>query len=279
MVPKRKWFHRALIVSPRITQRRRDANDPASDVRATGIANMAMNTDTLRVSVLIPVFNEEQTVMAVLENVRIQEVDGVEFEVIVVDDGSTDGSGELLASRPEMYDRLVRLDRNQGKGAAVRAGLGVATGQYVLFQDADLEYHPSHFAQLVFPIREFGADVVMGSRLLAPPFTRVHYFWHKVGNRFITFFFNLLNNTTFTDVYSCYLVYRRSLLDPVALRTDGWEQHAEILSKAVRAGTVFYEVPITYAGRTYAEGKKIRAIHVLAILFTMIRERLRTGSD
>jgi hypothetical protein len=114
----------------------------------------------------------------------------------------------------------------------------------------------------------------MGSRFVAPQCTRVFYFWHKVGNGLITFTFNIFNNTTFTDIYSCYLLYRRSLVDPTRLATAGWEQQAEILSKAVRAGRVFYEVPISYHGRTYGEGKKIKAHHAIAVLATIVRERL-----
>src|SRR5208283_3798758 len=116
--------------------------------------------------------------------------------------------------------------------------------------------------------------IVMGSRIAAPPCTRVAYFWHKVGNRLITFMFNVMNNTTFTDVYTCYLVFRRSLVKPEELKTLGWEQQAEILSLAVRRGRVYYEVPISYYGRTYDEGKKIRAVHVLAVIKTIVGQRL-----
>ncbi len=114
----------------------------------------------------------------------------------------------------------------------------------------------------------------MGSRFLAPEYVRVAYFWHKVGNRSITLLFNIANNTTFSDIYSCYLCYRRSLVDGTRLRTNGWGQHAEILSRAVAAGTVFYDVPISYHGRSYAEGKKIKAHHIFAVLGTIIRERM-----
>ncbi len=227
----------------------------------------------MKVSVIVPAYNEEATIARVLEKVKAQKVNGAEFEVIVVDDGSRDNTARILEQQPHLYSKFVKLPQNRGKGAAVKAGLEAATGDYVLFQDADLEYDPSEYATLLFPVMKFGAEVVMGSRLMAPPYTRVHYFWHKVGNRLITLFFNMLNNTTFTDIYSCYLMYRRSLLDVRNLRTMGWDQHAEILSKVARRAKVIYEVPITYQGRSYEEGKKIRAHHVLGVLYTMLRER------
>ena len=171
----------------------------------------------------------------------------------------------LLESRPELYSKLVIQAQNGGKGAAVKAGLAYADGDYILFQDADLEYDPADYEKLIEPVLRFDADVVMGSRMVGSPITRVCYFWHKLGNRLITFIFNILNNTAFSDVYSCYLLYRRSLVDVEKLTAQGWDQHVEILTKSVEAGTRFYEVPISYYGRTYEEGKKIRAHHIISV--------------
>ena len=227
----------------------------------------------IRVSVVIPVFNEEKTVVEILERVRAQSVVGAEFEVLVVDDGSIDGTMALLEEHPELYDRLIRMPRNGGKGAAVKAALGEAGGDFILFQDADLEYDPAEYAKLLRPVIEFEADLVMGSRFLSPEYTRVHYYLHKLGNRFITFVFNLLNNTTFTDVYSCYLLYRRTLVEPSQLVSLGWEQHAEILSRAVSRAKALYEVPISYHGRGYEEGKKIKGRHAIAVIAMIIRRR------
>ena len=228
-----------------------------------------------KLSVIIPAHNEEGTILAVLESVNAQRIEGVETEVIVIDDGSTDATGALLEENTGLYHTLNRLPSNRGKGAAVKAGLERASGEYVLFQDADLEYDPNDYAKLLMPVLRFEADVVIGSRLLAPSFTRVHYFWHKRANQLLTLLFNVLYNTTFTDVYSCYLLYRRELVDPRALRSTGWEQHAEILCRVVARGASFFEVPVTYNGRTYGEGKKIRARHFWAVLAMIVGSRLR----
>lgn len=220
----------------------------------------------IKISIIVPAYNEEKTIIEILTRVRAEKHDGFQFEVVVVDDGSKDRTIALLKSNPSLYDKLIQMPQNGGKGAAVKAGLAAATGEYILFQDADLEYSPKDYGALLLPVREFNSDVVIGSRFLAPPFLRVAYFWHKVGNKFITFFFNIVNNTTFTDIYTCYFMFRRSLVAPQDLRTSGWEQQAEILTMAVKRGTVYYEVPISYHGRTYEEGKKIRAHHVISVL-------------
>jgi glycosyltransferase involved in cell wall biosynthesis len=228
----------------------------------------------IKVSVIIPAYNEAATLLTILRQVNDQSVDGIEFEVIVVDDGSGDDTPVILSDHPKLYSQTDRLPTNQGKGAAVRRALELATGDFILFQDADLEYDPADYAKLLAPILRFDGDVVIGSRLVASPITRVSYFWHKFGNRLLTFIFNIFNNTTFTDIYSCYLVYRRNLVLPAALRTKGWEQHAEILSTAVRGADRIFEVPVNYYGRTYDEGKKIRAHHAWSVIWTIIRCRL-----
>lgn len=214
-------------------------------------------------------------IITLLERVRAQHIDGVHLQVVVVDDGSTDSTVTQLEGRPELYDLLIKREQNGGKGAAVRDALRAATGEYVLFQDADLEYDPADYEKLFGPVLTHDAEVVLGSRLVASPVTRVHYFWHKVGNHLLTLLFNVLNNTTFTDIYSCYVLFRKSLIDPEKLGTSGWEQHAEILSRLARRATSIYEVPISYFGRTYAEGKKIRGIDSISVAFTIVRERLR----
>lgn len=196
----------------------------------------------IRVSVLVPAYNEAATIVQLLREVRAQKVEGVEFEVVVIDDGSNDNTVALLEQNPSLFDKLVRKARNAGKGAAVIAGLKHATGQYILFQDADLEYSPSHYDLMLMPVKSFGAEIVMGSRFAAPGYTRVQYFSHKIGNRLITLIFNLLNNTTFTDIYTCCLLFKLELINPDELVSFGWEQQAEILGRAVRRTKVIYEV-------------------------------------
>ena len=195
-------------------------------------------------------------------------------EVIVIDDCSTDKTLTLLEKNNNLYDELIKLSKNSGKGEAVKKGLMKASGQYILFQDADLEYDPKDYKKLLEPVLLFDADLVIGSRLSASQLTRVYYFWHKVGNKFITFLFNIMNNTTFTDVYSCYVVFRTNLINPQKLSTSGWEQQAEILSKVVAKSKSFYEVPVNYYGRTYEEGKKIRPHNAIPVLLTIVLKRI-----
>jgi glycosyltransferase involved in cell wall biosynthesis len=227
----------------------------------------------MRVSIIIPAYNEESSILEILGLVSNQKVPNVEFETIVIDDCSRDATLTRLKSRPDLYTHLVANPRNLGKGGAVVAGLKHATGEFVLFQDADLEYHPSEYARLLFPVLDHDADIVIGSRISAPPITRVYYYWHMVGNRLITFLFNVLFNTTFSDIYCGYLIYRRKLLDPSTLKTRGWEQHAEILARIVPKANRIFEIPISYFGRTYAEGKKIHGRHAFAVIGQIILRR------
>jgi glycosyltransferase involved in cell wall biosynthesis len=225
------------------------------------------------VSIIIPAYNESNTIIEVLERVKASVVAGVQFEIIVIDDGSRDNTRALVESRPDLWTHFIPQGVNQGKGAAVIAGLSKASGDYVLFQDADLEYDPADYGLLLEPVVRFNADIVMGSRFRAPRISRVSYFWHMVGNKCITLLFNILNNTTFTDVYSCYLVYRRGLVDHRSLKASGWDQQAEILGVAVRNAKAMYEVPINYYGRSYEEGKKIRARHAIGVFGMIIKKR------
>ena len=229
----------------------------------------------IKISILIPVYNEEATIISLLKSVQkeIGKIRTVTFEIIVIDDYSSDNTSKLLRENETLFNHMISLEKNQGKGGAILRGLDKAKGEYILFQDADLEYNPKDYKALIRPIVDFDVDVVMGSRFVAPQFTRVHYFWHKVGNSALTLIFNILNNTTFTDIYSCYLIYRKSLVPLEKIITKGWEQHGEILSLAVKNGKVFYEVPITYRGRSYDEGKKIRAFHIFKIFYTIVMTR------
>ena len=229
----------------------------------------------IKVSVIIPVYNEEKTIIDVLEKVNHQKINSISMEIIVINDGSKDHSLELLKNNSKLYTKLINLEKNKGKGGAVREGLKSAVGDYILFQDADMEYDPSEYEKLLEPIIKQDADIVMGSRLMTSSLTRRGgYARNRIGNNFITSLFNLLNNTTFTDIYSGYLIFRRSNITPSKLRTDGWEQQAEILSKIVRNSSKMYDVPIVYYGRTYEEGKKIKPRHILGIIGMIIREKI-----
>ena len=227
----------------------------------------------IKLSVIVPAYNEEKTIIQLLKKVRDVEINGVTKEIIVIDDCSVDNTLSLLEENKILYDFLIKLPKNSGKGEAVKNGLLKASGQYILFQDADLEYDPNDYEKLLEPVIRFDADLVIGSRLIASQLTRVYYFWHKVGNKFITFLFNIINNTTFTDIYSCYIVFKTNLINPEELSTSGWEQQAEILSKVVSKSRTFYEVPVNYYGRTYEEGKKIRPHNAISVLLTIIIKR------
>ena len=228
----------------------------------------------MKFSVLIPVFNEEKTVIEVLKRLNSTKVDDVDYEVIVINDGSTDKTKELLEQNKNLLSKLINNERNSGKGFSVKEGLKVASGDYIIFQDADLEYDPIEFKKFIKVCRQFDADLILGSRFIYSEYTRSHNILNKIGNHILTFIFNIFYNTTFTDIYSCYLCYKKILIDPNNLKSNGFDQHAEILCKAVKKGKKFYEVPISYNGRTHEEGKKIKFYHFFSVVFRIIIQRL-----
>lgn len=207
----------------------------------------------MKLSVVIPVYNEEKTVLALIERVLKQDYD---LEVIVVDDGSTDGTRSCLESIQDDRVTLHFQEVNQGKGAALRAGFAHATGDVVVIQDADLEYDPAQYSNLLEPILDGRADVVYGSRFLGGPH-RVLFFWHYVGNRFLTLFSNMLTNLNLTDMETCYKVFRREVLNGLQLRCNRFGFEPEFTAKVAKGKCRIYEVPISYSGRDYSEGKKI----------------------
>ena len=205
------------------------------------------------VSVIIPVYNEEEFIESLIRKVYAS---SVPRQVVVVDDGSTDGTGAILGRlQPELGLEVARQGKNPGKGQAVRTGIARCHGTVVLIQDADLEYDPEDYAQLLKPLKDRRTDVVYGSRFLGAH--RASYFWHRLGNWMVTTFVNILFNASLTDVESGYKVFRRQVLDGLMLRSKGFEFEVEITCKLLQRRHVIFEVPISYYGRTYAEGKKI----------------------
>ena len=222
----------------------------------------------MKLSVIMPVFNERELLVEAVQAVLA--VDRTD-ELIIVDDGSTDGTLELYPEIATLDDRIKihKHDRNQGKGAAVRTGFEVATGDVFLIQDADLEYDPEEYPKMLKPILDGKADVVYGSRFAGGEIHRVLYFWHSLGNRFLTLLSNMFTNLNLTDMEVCYKVFKKSILEDFTLEEDRFGFEPEFTAKVARLDCIVYEVGISYYGRTYDEGKKInwkdgvRAVYVI----------------
>jgi len=225
-----------------------------------------------KLSVIVPVFNERNTLVEILRRMRAVELpEGVEREIIVVDDGSTDGTRDVLKQLGDSTVRIVMHEHNKGKGAALRTGFERATGDYVLVQDADLEYDPDDWPSLIAPIIRGRARVVYGSRFTGE--RRNMMFLHWVGNRFLSLTTNVLYNTTLSDMETCYKVVDRNLLDGMQLRANRFDIEPEITAKILKQGVRIYEVPISYTGREVDEGKKITWRDGLSALFTLVKYR------
>ncbi len=225
----------------------------------------------MRLSVIIPVFNERATVLEVLD--RVAAID-MEAEVIVVDDGSTDGTRELLAERARATDPMITLVEhasNRGKGAALTTGVRRATGEYVIAQDADLEYDPADYAKLLAVVDARRATAVYGSRFGGPrPRMSLR---HVVGNRLLTGFTNLLYGSSLTDMETCYKLVRRSLFEELGITCNRFDVEPEITAKLLKTGVTIHEVPISYTGRSFAEGKKISWVDFVSAVWTLVRLR------
>ena len=227
-----------------------------------------------KLSIIIASYNEEKTIVQILKNINQSKNNNFEYEIIVINDGSKDNTKTLLANNTNLYTKSLNLTNNKGKGFAIKEGLKIATGDYVIFQDADLEYDPNDINYFCEIYNKFDADLIIGSRVRYRQYTRSHNFFNLIGNKFITFLFNVFNNTTFTDVYTCYISFKRNLLDPSKLKTNGFEQQAEILGNLMKKTKINYEIPINYSGRDISDGKKIRFYHIFSVIYQIIKTKI-----
>jgi len=231
----------------------------------------------MKLSVVIPCYNERNTIRTVIERVHAAPVNSM--EIIVVDDASSDGTRELLQGQlASLVDQVLYHESNAGKGAALRTGFRAATGDVVVIQDADLEYDPGEYPLLLEPILNRGADVVYGSRFSGSHAHRVLYFWHSVGNQFLTLVSNMFTNLNLTDMETCYKMFRREVIQSIEIEENRFGFEPEITAKLAKQGRVFYEVGISYSGRTYAEGKKINWKDGVRAIYCILKYNLSRSS-
>ncbi len=227
----------------------------------------------MNISVVIPCYNEKATIRAVVDTVKAAPF--ADKEIIIVDDCSRDGTREILKKEIEpLVARILYHDVNQGKGAALRTGIAAATGEIVIIQDADLEYDPNDYPALVDPILRDQADVVFGSRFMGGQPHRVMYFWHRVGNGFLTLLSNMFTNLNLTDMETGYKVFRRNIIQHIAIEETRFGFEPEITAKVAKTGCRIYEVGISYRGRTYAEGKKVGVKDGFRALYCIVKYNL-----
>ncbi len=235
---------------------------------------MPIDPDNYTLSIIIPVYNEAATIRTIIAAVRSAPI--ARKEIIVIDDGSTDGTRQILQDElAPCIDKILYHDKNRGKGAALRCGFAAASGDIIIVQDADLEYDPRQFPKLVQPILERHADVVYGSRFKGGDAHRVVYFWHMLANKLLTLGINALIDLNLSDMETCYKTFRRAAIQSIDIKEPRFGVEPEITAKLARRKYIFYEVGISYYGRTYAEGKKIGFKDALRAVFCILRYSFR----
>ena len=226
----------------------------------------------MKVSIIIPCFNEKNTVEALLDNVNQDSL--FDKEIIVIDDFSTDGTREILKKINDKYTKLILNESNCGKGYCIQKGIKEANGDIILIQDADLEYSPTDYKKLIDPITNGDADVVFGSRFVGSQQTRVLYFWHTVGNKFLTILSNMFTNLNLTDMECCYKVFKKDVIHKIRLKENRFGFEPEVTAKLSKMNIKIYEVGVKYFGRKYSEGKKISWKDGFAAIYHIIRYNL-----
>ena len=212
----------------------------------------------MKISIIVPVFNEEKTIIQILKNIKkIESKIHGDFEIIVINDGSTDNTINLLNENKNIYEKLININKNQGKGNAINEGFRNSTGDIIIIQDADLEYNPEDYEKLLIPFFKYDADVVYGSRFRSSNINRVLFFWHSIANKFITLCSNLFSDLNLTDVETGYKVFKKKIIKSINIEEKRFGFEPEITAKIAKKNCRIYEVGISYYGRTYKEGKKI----------------------
>lgn len=227
-------------------------------------------TLTIKISIIIPVFNEKDYIETLLNYVNLKKKE-LNLQIVVSDDGSFDGTYDFLINNKNLYDNLVRSDNNDGKGSAIKKALLCVDGDITIIQDADLEYSPNDYNKLINPFKFLGADVVYGNRFSNHEFERLHYFSHKIANLFFTVLVNCLTNINFSDVECGYKAFKTSVLKSIPLREKSFGFEIEITKKISRLNLKIFQVPVSYNGRSYSEGKKIKFIDALRALYCIFR--------